>query len=220
MSRRQSSMYECVSTGSRSAARRGEALSRQVGRGLLPSGDIPERWPRGAALPQSHTTPLVHNALGLEPEVRCPPSGSCDDDSRDCQTRIAMEKPRIYGSEAGSSAAVARSIRSGEDLLAQTEGARNRMSLAGVRPHSSSSRNGSATSGGGSTARGRRSLSTSRSNSLASRKGSGLTRTPGMRISFRCSALDCHPTTGNPTCHRHRQRRGVALEHLGRATQA
>lgn len=44
-----------------------------------------------------------------------------------------MEKPRIYGSEAGFRSAVARSIRSGEDLLAQIEGARNRMSLAGSR---------------------------------------------------------------------------------------
>jgi hypothetical protein len=44
-----------------------------------------------------------------------------------------LEKPRIYGSEAGFRSAVARSIRSGEDLLAQTEGARNRMSLAGSR---------------------------------------------------------------------------------------
>ena len=33
-----------------------------------------------------------------------------------------MKKPRIYGSEDGFRAAVARSIRSGEELLDQTEG--------------------------------------------------------------------------------------------------
>jgi hypothetical protein len=44
-----------------------------------------------------------------------------------------MKKPRIYGSEAACRAAIARSIRSGEDLLAQTEGARNRMSVVGAR---------------------------------------------------------------------------------------
>jgi hypothetical protein len=42
-----------------------------------------------------------------------------------------MEKPRIYGSEASFRVSLARSIRSGEDLLAQTQGARNRMRLAG-----------------------------------------------------------------------------------------
>jgi hypothetical protein len=42
-----------------------------------------------------------------------------------------MKKPRIYGSEDRFRAALARSIKSGEELLDQTEGARRRMQLAG-----------------------------------------------------------------------------------------
>jgi hypothetical protein len=40
-----------------------------------------------------------------------------------------MTKPRIYGNEARFRTALTRSIRSGEELLAQVEGTRNRMKL-------------------------------------------------------------------------------------------
>jgi hypothetical protein len=95
----------------------------------LAQGSFPNRGPEESPLP-THATPLVRVALGLHPRIWC---------SRARTTWWAvrleppMEKPRIYGSEAAFRATVGRSIRSGEDLLAQTEGARNRMGIAGSR---------------------------------------------------------------------------------------
>jgi hypothetical protein len=51
------------------------------------------------------------------------------DDTNACHTRPAMPKPRIYGDEPRFRAALTRAIGSGEDLLAQADGYRERMKL-------------------------------------------------------------------------------------------